>query len=140
MQSQLRGIGGESGEEGRRARTLALSWAMIFMRSASMLPSFFSDSSTSSGRTTFDDDPITFHLPSPPNHQPLASPRNSQTKGLQSPPGRIRSNRCGARRRSEGMPAATTGTRVCFLSAGEKRGEKVRTRDSHVPPCCTCTC
>lgn len=58
MHSQLRGIGGESGEEGRRARTLALSWAMIFMRSASMLPSFFSDSSTSSGRTTFDDDPI----------------------------------------------------------------------------------
>ena len=58
----LKGIGGESGEEGKPARTLALSWAMIFMRSASMLPSFFSDSSTSSGRTTFEDDPIAFHL------------------------------------------------------------------------------
>jgi hypothetical protein len=45
-------------ERERCIRTLALSWAMIFMRSASMVPSFFSDSSTSSGRTTFDDDPI----------------------------------------------------------------------------------
>ena len=71
----LKGIGGESGEEGKPARTLALSWAMIFMRSASMLPSFFSDSSTSSGRTTFDDDPIAFQLPSPPNQQPLAPPK-----------------------------------------------------------------
>uniref|UniRef100_A0A0A9HXC9 Uncharacterized protein n=1 Tax=Arundo donax TaxID=35708 RepID=A0A0A9HXC9_ARUDO len=44
---------------------------MIFMRSASIVPSFFSDSSTSSGRTTFDDDPI-LPPPSPPPKAPTS--------------------------------------------------------------------
>jgi hypothetical protein len=56
----MRGLG--KGRRARRVRTLALSCAMIFIRSASMLPSFLSDSITSSGRTTFDDDPIPFLL------------------------------------------------------------------------------
>jgi hypothetical protein len=73
-QKGQQGIGGGR----RRARTLALSWAMIFMRSASMLPSFFSDSSTSSGRTTFDDDPIPSPPVPPPNHpHPPPRPRKS---------------------------------------------------------------